>query len=171
MAMAQIIPHHKMLARRLVFGVLLALAFSPVRAFSQIIVVVPAKSKIDSLSSKDLQKIFKGEPAGLRQLTPLQIVEFAPAGDDFYMSLYGANSYAIAKHWLRLIFSGARVLPPKSFSEAAKFFSFLAAHDNAIGFLPLELFQQVKDNSIRAVPIDGRDYHHPQYLLRKKTAK
>jgi hypothetical protein len=168
--MAQIIPHDKILARRLVFGVLLAVLL-PVCAASQIIIVVPAKSKIDSLASKELQKIFKGEPAGPKELVPLQIVEFAAAGDDFYMQLYGANSYAIAKHWLRLIFSGARVLPPKSFSEAAKFLSFLAAHDNAIGFLPLELFQQAKDNSIRAVIIDGRDHHHPQYLLRKKTAK
>ncbi len=169
--MAQIYPDHKILARRFAFGVLLIIALLPVCASSQMIIVVPAKSKIDSLSSKELQKIFKGEPAGPGQLTPLQVVEFAPAGDDFYMSLYGANSYAIAKHWLRLIFSGARVLPPKSFSEAPKFLSFLAAHDNAIGFLPLELFQQVKDNSVHAVIIDGRDYHHPQYLLRKKTAK
>ncbi|MDZ7364328.1 MAG: hypothetical protein ONB43_00445 [candidate division KSB1 bacterium] len=159
-----------MLARSFVTGTLLA-ALLPGTAASQIVVVVPAKSKIDSLSSKDLQKIFKGEPAGPKQLTPLQIVEFAPAGDDFYTQLYGANSYAIAKHWLRLIFSGARVLPPKSFSDAAKFLGYLAAHDNAIGFLPLELLQQAKDNSIRAVLIDGRDYHHPQYLLRKKAAK
>lgn len=166
--MAQIIPHHKMLARRLALGALLVV-FLPVCASAQIIIVVPAKSKIDSLSSKELQKIFKGEPAGPKQLGPLQIVEFAPAGDDFYVQLYGVNSYAIAKHWLRLIFSGSRVLPPKSFSEAAKFISFLAAHDKAIGFLPQDLFQQSKDNFIRAVVIDGRDYHHPQYLLRKKS--
>jgi hypothetical protein len=168
--MAQIIPYHKILARRFAIGVLLVVLL-PVCASSQIIIVVPAKSKIDSLTSKELQKIFKGEPAGPWQLTPLQIVEFAPAGDDFYMQLYGANAYAIAKHWLRLIFSGARVLPPKNFYEAPKFLSFLAAHDNAIGFLPLELFQQVKDYSVRAAIIDGRDYHHPQYLLRKRTAK
>lgn len=167
--MAQIFHDHKIRARSLAFGVLLIVALLAVPASSQIIIVVPAKSRIDSLSSKQLQKIFKGEPAGPKQLTPLQIVEFAPAGDDFYMQLYGANAYAIAKHWLRLIFSGARVLPPKSFSEAAKFLSFLAAHDNAIGFLPLELLQPAKDTSIRAVIIDGRDSHHPQYLLRKKS--
>jgi hypothetical protein len=169
--MAQIFPHHKIPARCLFFGALLIAALLPVRAAAQIVVVVPVKSKIDSLSSRELQKIFKGEPAGPKQLSPLQIVELAPASDEFYRQLYGANAYAMAKHWLRLIFSGERVLPPKSFSEAAKFLGFLTAHDNAIGFLPRGFFEQVKDNSIRAVSIDGRDFHHPQYLLREKSGQ
>ncbi|MDZ7276628.1 MAG: hypothetical protein ONB53_21870 [candidate division KSB1 bacterium] len=135
---------------------------------AQIVIVVPARSRLDSLAIKDLQKIFKGQPMESRAENPLQIVEYGPAGDAFYLQLYNANAYAIGKHWLRLIFSGERVLPPRSFSTPDRFLKFLTAHDNAIGFLPAETFASLKSDSVRALVIEGHDYRHPHYPLREK---
>ncbi len=132
---------------------------------AQIVIVVPDKSTIDSLSTKELQKLFKGQAVVGSKETPIQIVEFAPISDALYNQLYGLTAYAMGKHWLRLIFSGERVLPPKSFSEVAKFVRFLSTHENAIGFLPVEAFMRLRSDSLRAVIINGRDYRHPQYSL------
>lgn len=143
-----------------------ALWLRPDEAPAQIVIVVPDKSSIDSLSTKELQKLFKGQPVVAGKETPIQIVEFAPISDALYNQLYGLTAYAMGKHWLRLIFSGERVLPPKSYSEIQKFRRFVGTHDNAIGFLPAEAFTQAGNDSLRAVIINGRDYRHPQYTLR-----
>jgi hypothetical protein len=147
---------------------LLWLAFFAGHAAAQILVVVPAKSKIDSVTSKDLQKLFKGQAASHFPPASFQIVEFAPSNDAFYGRLYNLSAYVMGKHWLRVIFAGERVLPPKSFSEAAQFFKFFAEHDNALGFLPAELLPQAPPGTLRALVVEGRDYSHAEYFFREK---
>lgn len=142
----------------------------PSWSLAQVVIVVPAKSSIDSLSTKELQKLFKGQFESSKE-TPIQIVEYVPLSDAFYTQLYGLNAYAMGKHWLRLIFSGERALPPKSFSEISRFMRFLVTHDNTIGFLPAQAFQQIHNDPIRAVVVDGRDYRHPQYPLQEEARK
>ncbi|RMF65680.1 MAG: hypothetical protein D6743_07635 [Calditrichaeota bacterium] len=144
---------------------ILALLAAP-DVFGQFVVVVPTASKIDSLSLKDLKTIFKGYSVKGTGGAPYQIVEFRPIGDAFYKKLYGLDSYSIGKHWLRMIFSGERVLPPKSFSDINRFIKFLQSHDNSIGFLTVKLFESLASKSLRAVVIDGCSYKHIQYALR-----
>ncbi|MFQ5864128.1 MAG: hypothetical protein ACE5IW_02755 [bacterium] len=150
----------------MVFGILVA-AIWPAHARAQIVVVVPATSSIDSLSIKDLQRIFKGQPVKKSDETICQIVEFAPASDAFYKKLYDLDTYSIGKHWLRLIFSGERVLPPKYFSKVNKFLKYLVEHENTIGFLTVEVFNTIKSESIRSVIIEGRSYQDSRYPLRE----
>jgi len=147
---------------------ILVVVLTPLCSPAQTVVVVPATSRFDSLSFKDLQKIFKGQSVDASKGVPLQIVEYGPASDEFYTQLYEQNAYTIGKHWLRLIFSGERVLPPKSVSKIEKFVRILTARENAIGFLPAAVFEKVRKEAIRAIVVDGRDYRHPQYGLRKK---
>ncbi|MFQ5709331.1 MAG: hypothetical protein ACE5HO_17880 [bacterium] len=151
---------------KLVISIILAAAFVPVSTQAQFLIVVSSKSSIDSLTTKQLQKVFKGQQVKIKNVNPCQVVEYAPVSDAFYTKLYGHNAYVVGKHWLRMIFSGERVLPPKSFSDIKKFVKFLTEHDNAIGFLSLELFRSSKEDSLRAIVIDGRSYKHPQYSLR-----
>lgn len=136
----------------------------PAAASAQIVIVVPKESKIDSLSFGQIYKIFRGESIGKEEERPLQIVEFSRASDAFYKKLYDTGAYAAGKRWLQLIFSGERVLPPKSFNNVQKFIKFFSIHDNAIGFLPAAVYERTHSKAIRPVVIDGLSYAHPRYL-------
>ncbi|RMI13164.1 MAG: hypothetical protein D6681_06090 [Calditrichaeota bacterium] len=153
------------LIRPLLYGLALIIWLVPEYASAQIVVVVPDKSPLDSLSFKEVQKVFKGQPIDKVEEPP-QVVEYAPAGDAFYQMLYDLTAYAMGKHWLRMIFSGQRVRPPKSFTEVDRLVKYMAEHENTIGFLPRELFEHLEDSPIRAVVIDGFRYDHPQYAFK-----
>ncbi len=136
------------------------------KAHAQIVIVVPKSSSIDSLTSEELRKIFKGQPIGNPKQYPVQIVEYNDISDDFYRALYGQSAYAMGKYWLRLIFSGERVLVPKSFSNVDRFVDFLKKHDNAIGFLPVDIYNKLDPSVIHHVVIDGKKYDDPHYSLK-----
>ncbi|MFQ5640409.1 MAG: hypothetical protein ACE5IR_20710 [bacterium] len=137
----------------------------PASARAQFVVVVPEKSPVDSLSLNELRMVFKGFSIDTDQKTPFRIVDFDPVSNDYYNVLYGAGADTMAKYWLRLIFTSNRVLPPKNFSNAHKLKTFIETHDDAIGFLPLSLFEKIKGTGIRALIINGRSYHSELYLL------
>ncbi|RMD95958.1 MAG: hypothetical protein D6814_12285 [Calditrichaeota bacterium] len=147
-------------------------ALAPIEASrAQFVIIAPANSCIDSLSMRQLQKLFKGQPLKTCLEMPVQIVEYAPVSDAFYKKLYGLGVYAIGKHWLRLIFSGERVLPPKSFSEPRKLLKFLHEHENAIGFLPEDVYRKNRQNAIKDVVIEGRSHTDSLYVLKAKLKK
>ena len=135
---------------------------------AQLVVLVPKQSRLDSLSVRQLRKIFKGESIDESQPRPVQIVEYKPASEFFYRRLYGQSRYTIAKYWLRLIFSGERVIPPKSFSDPEKTCRYLCKTGNAISFLPVEIFERMKKKfPIKAVVIDKRTYRDIDYFFGK----
>ncbi|MFQ5630964.1 MAG: hypothetical protein ACE5I1_19510, partial [bacterium] len=166
--------------RRAFFAILvMAMLSMPSLAEAQFVIVTNAKSPIDSLSMQELQKVFKGQAIGPQKDTPLQIIEYDPACDRFYGILYDQNAYAIAKHWLRLIFAGERVKPPKNFTEIAPFLEFLSENRYTIGFLTTKTFLEIKskiptfsgNKNIRAVMIDGWNYGDAQYPLKPSKRK
>ncbi|MCA9733373.1 hypothetical protein KC799_14645 [candidate division KSB1 bacterium] len=112
-----------------------------------------------------MQKIFKGQVVEATKNQLLQIVEFEPACNNFYNRLYGLNSFAVGKHWMRLIFAGERVLPPKNFSDVDKFIEFLIKQKKGIGFLPVSIFKTLKSDSIKALIIENKNYMQPGYRL------
>ncbi len=135
----------------------------PSSSDAQIVVVVSAESTVDSLSFKEVQKIFKGQPIKKTGETPCQVLEFAPSSDAFYNKLYRLDAYTMGKHWLRMIFSGERVVPPKNFSNPKKLLKFLSTREQAIGFITATHYLEMKDESIRTVVIDGTRFNQAQY--------
>ncbi|RMF59167.1 MAG: hypothetical protein D6748_07035 [Calditrichaeota bacterium] len=138
----------------------------PENVSAQIVVVVPANSYIDSLTITQLKKIFKGKAIAEGQQSPIQIVEYASVSDRFYKALYGQSAYAMGKYWLRMIFSGERVLPPKSFTSPEQFVRFMQEHYNSIGFLPLDVYKSIDKSLVRHVFIDGKRFDDPQYVFK-----
>lgn len=135
----------------------------------QMVIVVPQKSEVDSLSFKQVRQLFGAQgPAKIRNHL-LQVVEYEPSSDEFYHILFGLDAYALGKRWLRLIFSGERVLAPKSCSSIRRFIDYMTTHRNTIGFLPLDVFTGVQNNALRAVPVDGLNYRQPDYALRRRS--
>ncbi len=134
-------------------------------AQAQIVIVVNAQSPIDSVSHAELKKIFKGEYSLRNSVAPVQVVEYTPLCEAFYKRLYGESGIALSKHWLRLMFKGKRVLPPKSFADISRFCAFLKSHANAVGFLPAEVFSAVNEGRLKAVVVDGKRFDHTAYVL------
>ncbi|KAA3617934.1 MAG: hypothetical protein DWQ05_07770 [Calditrichaeota bacterium] len=132
---------------------------------AQFVIVAHKDCAIDSLSRKDLHKLFKGQVINAPAAQPLQVVEFEPVSDQFYGQLYGMNSFAVGKHWLRLIFAGERVLPPKNFSDLQRFVDFLLKQKRGVGFLPLATFKQLKSDSLKALVIENKSYLQRGYRL------
>ncbi|GEM_PF-1180212 len=163
--MRQLYSKNHFLTRGFIGGLYLLFLLS-LNLHAQIVIVVPKSSSIDSLTSDELKKIFKGQAVGNPKPNPIQIVEYEDISDDFYRALYGQSAYAIGKYWLRLIFSGERVLVPKSFSSVNRFVDFLKKHENSIGFLPADVYNKLDPSLIRNVVIDGKKYDDPQYSLK-----
>ncbi len=155
----------KKIAVYILWAVMLFVCCFPQCVDAQYVIVVSNTSDMDSLSVDDLKKIFKGaSPHRLSSKKNRQVVEYGPACDKFYKSLYGQSSYSLTKHWLRLVFTGKRVLPPKSFSDSEKFARFLIRNEAAIGFLPVDVFVRLSKQSIRSITILGQRYHY-SYLF------
>ncbi len=155
--------------RILIFAVLVGLMVNFTPAAAQLVLVVSKDSPLDSLSSKEIRKIFKGQSLVHAENRPLQIVEYAPESERFYKILFNQSSYSIAKHWLRLIFSGERVVPPKSFSDAKKLCKYVSQTSNAVSFLPVSFYERFRlQFPIKAIVVDGRSYRDRGYLFSKK---
>lgn len=152
--------------RLLKLSVLLTVLAQTTLASAQLVLVVSKESPIDSLSAKEIRKIFKGQSLVHAGNRPLQVVEYSPERERFYKILYDQSSYSIAKHWLRLIFSGERVVPPKSFSDPKRLCKYVSQAQNAVSFLPRSLFEEYRyDYAIKAVVVDGRHYQDRDYLF------
>lgn len=94
---------------------LLAICFFVAGAHSDIVVVVPADSAINSLSTSQVAKIFLGKsrrfPDGSKAL-PLNQSEGNLERDAFYQLVSGKSPAQVKAHWSKLIFTG-RGQPPK----------------------------------------------------------
>ena len=158
--------------RSSLLGVLFLMGLHVQNGQAQLVIVVPQSSPYDSLTVTQLRHIFKGEPIDGAQQKPIQIIEFKPESEAFYQRLYGLSRYSIAKYWLRLIFSGERVTPPKSFSDPDKACRYLCKNGHAISFLPVELYQKLqKSHPIKAVAIDGLTYRDDGYYFNHQSGK
>ncbi len=145
---------------------ILFMLIAPANMWAQFVIVVPQNSSIDSLSHEQLYKAFKGQHLDEKIPQPLQIVEFEPESDDFYEQLYGMNAFAVGKLWLRKIFAGDRVFPPKNFSDLDKYVDFIKKNRRAVGFLSKGKFLKIKQGSLKAIVIDMMSYNQPGYRLK-----
>jgi len=143
---------------------------APTRVAAQIILVVPARSTVDSLSLRQVRSLFKGRQPESLGNELIQLVEYAPSADEFYGILYHLDSHAIGKLWLRLIFAGARVRPIKSFSGPEKFLKFVATTENALGFISSRYIRRASGDSLKTVSIDGHHFTDKDYPLARRKA-
>lgn len=140
----------------------------PATSVAQFVIVVSQNSPIDSLSHEQLYKLFRGQTISAKFPQPVQVVEFGPESDDFYENLYGMNAFAVGKHWLRKIFAGDKVLPPKNFSDHDKFIEFLQKNRRAIGFLSKATFRKIGRGTLKSIVINRKRYNQSGYSLKGK---
>ena len=138
----------------------------PTSTMAQFVIVAPQDSPVDSLTHDQLYKLFRGQAISGNLQQPLQIVEYEPETDAFYDHLYGMNAFAIGKHWLRKIFAGDKVLPPKNFSDRDKFVEYVRKNKRAIGFLSKKTFRRIRHGALKSIAIDNKSYDQPGYSLK-----
>lgn len=124
-------------------GMLVALWFGSALSSTAQVVVVGSGSSISSLTKEEVTNCYLG-----RNLTVIALdqAEVNPIRDVFYTRLVGKSAAQIKSIWVKLTFAG-RARPPQEFVNESDLKKYLAAHDNAIAYIP----RANVDQSVRIV--------------------
>ncbi len=129
-----------MLLRGTLFLIILLLAGPAVAdVLDDLVVVTHPGVSVDSISSRELQRIFLGKstrwPGGER-VRPV-LLDGAPVRATFVTELLGRTEENFTVYWKRMVFTG-KGRPPRSFATAAELAFYVRATEGAIGFLPAD---------------------------------
>lgn len=126
-----------------------------------LVVVVHRTNPIADIPSADLRRAYLGLTTRLGSRGPIVLLEFAPERSRFYRQVLSMSEDRVKRHWIGRVFAGEGGSPPEEFRDVADLLRFLAAHPDAIGFLPAD---QIGD-AVKPLTIDGRKAGDPGYLL------
>lgn len=96
-------------------------------------VVVSSNNPLSEIDRDQLSKLFL-KRARKSTAQPVDQSEASAVRENFSRSIHGRSVKAIKSYWLRMIFSGDASAPPELGSDQAVL-SYLAANDNAIGYV------------------------------------
>jgi ABC-type phosphate transport system substrate-binding protein len=118
-------------------------------AFSQIAVVVSAKSDIASLTGEQVSAIYLGKtdkfPSGSTAL-PLDQASGSAVRGSFYDKVTGKSEAQVKAAWSRLVFSG-KGTPPKEVANSAEVKKLVSTNPNTIGYIE----KSAVDSSVKVV--------------------
>lgn len=106
---------------------------------STLAVIVSKESNINSITKKDLSRIFlsktKRFPNGEKSITiELSNVKYQSI---FYKKVSNKNLKQLKKYWLKMIFTGL-AMPPKKVNSIQELINFIKSNPNAISYIPIE---------------------------------
>ena len=170
--------HAALTMRHLIFrqsgallGVLLAFAAaSTVRADDKadhLAIVVNKASKLDDISSADLQKYFKADktktPDGAKVVIVMQDAG-RPERDGALKLIYKMSEREYTDFFVEATFTGAVSAAPKSFPSAAAVKQFAADTPGAIGYVR----GSEADDTVKVLKVDGKAPGDADYKLKLK---
>jgi len=135
-----------MLRTGLVAGALFVMSAA---AFSQVVVVVSAKSSATSLTAEQASDIFLGKVAtlpGAGTAVPVDQADGSAAREAFYQKATGKNAAQVKAYWSKQIFTG-KGQPPKEVGDNAGVKAAVAGNPNAIGYID----KSAVDGSVKAL--------------------
>ena len=119
---------------------------------SEVVVVVAARSPLESLSQAALTDVFLGRtsrfPDG-RPAVPVDLREGSAARAEFYETYLGRSVAQIKAHWSKIVFTG-RGSPPREVADGLEMRRLVAQDPRAIGYLEPSLI----DDSVKKVRIE-----------------
>ena len=116
---------------------------------AEVVVVVSAKSKVSSLTSAQIAKIFLGKTSifpGDGNAVPLDQAEGAEIRNEFYAKVTCKDTAQLRAYWSKIIFVGDGQ-PPKVVSSNAGIKKAVANDPNAIGYID----RSAVDDNVRVV--------------------
>jgi ABC-type phosphate transport system substrate-binding protein len=112
-------------------------ATSAMIASADVVVVVSAKSRVSSLTTSQIAKIFLAKtstfPDG-SNVVPLDQTEGTAIRNEFYLNMTGKDPAQLKAYWSKIIFTGDGQ-PPRSVANNEGVKSAIANNKNAIGYI------------------------------------
>lgn len=121
------------------FKVLITIFLSLNLYANTLAVIVSQKSNINTISEKELSRIFlsktKSFPNGQKSITiELNNEKYQSI---FYKKISNKNLKQLKKYWLKMIFTGL-AMPPKKVDTINELLIFIQTNPNAISYMPIE---------------------------------
>jgi ABC-type phosphate transport system substrate-binding protein len=118
-------------------SLVVAIAFGFSAAFSQVAVVVSAKSTATAMTNDQAAALFLGKSdqiPGVGTALLLDQSESSAVREQFYSKVAGKSGSQVKAAWSRLVFSG-KATPPKEIATSAEVKKMVANNANAIGYI------------------------------------
>ena len=106
---------------------------------NNLVVIVSKDSKINSITKKELSKIFLAKTRTFFNEEMAIRVENTNRSyqSEFYKSVCNKNDKQLKKYWAKMIFTG-RGQPPKKIESINELLLFIKNNKNAISYIPIE---------------------------------
>jgi len=117
--------------------VVAALVLGGSAAFSQVAVVVGAKSTATNMTDDQVKALFLGKSdqiPGVGTALLLDQPEASAVREQFYTKVAGKSASQVKATWARLVFSG-KAAPPKELGSASEVKKMVSNNANAIGYI------------------------------------
>lgn len=135
-----------------------------------IVVIVNEANPVANLSMSDLKKIFLSERSHWdtgKSVDPVMPAPGAPERSAFLKLVCGMSDADLGKYFMRAVFTGRSIVPPREVGNAPAVKAFVASTPGAIGFVKAQDFHgDGSDGGVRAVRVDGIAAGDSNYRLR-----
>jgi hypothetical protein len=137
------------------------LASCPAMARAQLRVIANKSYPDADVSMRDLTRLYRGEYGSLTNGQRAVLVEQASVRSRYVRLVTGMEEDQFRRHWIRLVFAGTPVQPPRGFADTASACAFVARTPGA-----LAIVEGRCDDDVRTLTVNGRSLTDPQYPLR-----
>jgi hypothetical protein len=139
----------------------LAAVAAPTGVQAQLRVIAHASYPSDDISLRDLGRLFRGEYGTLSSGQRAVLAEQGAARTRYVRTVTGMDDDQYRRHWIRIVFAGTPVQPPRGFPDVEAVCAFVARTPGAIAIVDGRC-----DGQARTLSVGGRSVGDPQYPLR-----
>jgi cystathionine beta-lyase/cystathionine gamma-synthase len=138
-----------------------ALAGLPAVGQAQLRVVVHKSYREADVSLRELTRLYRGEYGSLANGQRAILAEQNGVRARYVRTLTGMDDDQFRRHWIRLVFAGTPVQPPRGFSDVDAVCEFVARTPGALAIIDGRC-----DDGVRTLTINGHPSADGQYPLR-----
>lgn len=149
-------------ASLLLASLLLFSPFARLRGQEAIAIIVHPRNPVTSLPLESLRRLYLGQTASFPSGGSATLVETPQLREQFYQVALGMSSDRFRRHWIAVVFAGEAVTPPRVVGDADEVIAYVAAHPEAIAFVPLSSVRA----TVKTIEIDGAGPTEAAYPLR-----
>jgi hypothetical protein len=147
--------------RWLQLGALCVALAMPAALSAQLRVIAHPSYPESDISVRDLGRLYRGEYSALVSGQRAVLAEQGPARVRYVRTVTGMDDDQFRRHWIRIVFAGTPVQPPRGFSDADAVCAFVARTPGAMAIVDGRC-----DGSVKTLSVNGKSVGDAQYPLR-----
>jgi hypothetical protein len=151
-------PHRRWIPVALLLA---ALTVIPSQAHAQLRVIANKTFRDPDVSLRELTRLYRGEYGSLANGQRAVLAEQNGVRARYVRTLTGMDDDQFRRHWIRLVFAGTPVQPPRGFADAEAVCEFVARTPGALAIVDGRC-----DDGVRTLTINGHPAGDGQYPLR-----